>query len=149
LQRFDRPALLDVVADGATHRVVLTGLAGATAELQLGDSRERVPLAELSAAWSGDFVLLWRPPELDTRSLSVGMRGTTVKALRERLQQWAGRPVGTGNDLFDADLERQVREFQLRQGLTVDGIAGLQTQVALDAALKVPGTPLLTTSTGS
>ncbi len=126
--------------------MVLSGLAGDQAELQVGDARERVPVDELANAWSGDFVLLWRPPELDTRTLSLGMRGTPVKELRERLQQWSGRPVGTTNDSFDADLERQVREFQLRQGLDADGIAGMQTQVALDAALKVPGTPLLQTA---
>ena len=148
VQRFDRPALIDVVAEGMTHRVVLATIGPDQAELQVGETRERVRLAELAAAWSGDFVLLWRPPELDTRALSLGMRGTPVKALRERLQQWAGRPVGTGNDSFDTDLEREVREFQQRRGLDVDGIAGVQTQVALDAALRVPGTPLLQAAGG-
>lgn len=144
LQRFDRPALLDLrTLDGATHRVVLASLGNDGAELLLGDLRERVAPAELVGAWDGEFILLWRPPELDTRSLSLGMRGSTVQALRERLNQAAGRAGGARSDSFDADLEREVREFQTRRGLDVDGVAGVQTQVALDAALRAPGTPLL------
>jgi peptidoglycan hydrolase-like protein with peptidoglycan-binding domain len=42
-----------------------------------------------------------------------------------------------------------VREFQQHRGLDVDGIAGVKTQVALDAALRTPGTPLLQSSGGS
>ncbi len=149
LQRFDRPALLDLhTADGATHRVVLASLSNDGAELLLGTLREHVTPAELVAAWNGDFILLWRPPELDTRSLSLGMRGSPVQALRERLSQAQGRSSGARNDNFDADLEREVREFQARRGLDVDGIAGVQTQVALDAALRAPGTPLLQSAGG-
>jgi peptidoglycan hydrolase-like protein with peptidoglycan-binding domain len=36
-----------------------------------------------------------------------------------------------------------VEQFQRASRLTVDGIAGIETQVALDAALATPDTPLL------
>jgi general secretion pathway protein A len=150
LQRFDRPALLDLqLPDGTMHRVVLASLGNDGADHLLGEQRERVDTAQLVAAWGGDFILLWRPPELDTRSLSLGMRGSTVRALRDRLSQLVGRPIGMRNDNYDADLEREVREFQQHRGLDVDGIAGVRTQVALDAALRTPGTPLLQSSGGS
>jgi general secretion pathway protein A len=144
LRSFDRPALLELQQGTMSHRVVLAGLAGSEARLLLGPTEERVPLADLITAWTGDFVLLWRPPELDTRTLTVGMRGTTVQVLRERLQRYFGRGAGApGGESFDTDLERDVREFQQRRGLGVDGVAGVQTQVALDAAVAQPGTPLL------
>jgi peptidoglycan hydrolase-like protein with peptidoglycan-binding domain len=38
---------------------------------------------------------------------------------------------------------RLVEQFQRANRLTVDGIAGLETQIALDAALAAPGSPLL------
>jgi general secretion pathway protein A len=52
------------------------------------------------------------------------------------------------DDLFDADLERLVEDFQRSRRLAVDGIAGLQTQLVLDAALGAPGTPTLVTPAG-
>jgi general secretion pathway protein A len=144
LRSFDRPALLELQQGTTSHRVVLAGLAGDEARLLLGPTEERVPLADLITAWTGDFLLLWRPAELDTRTLTVGMRGTTVQVLRERLQRYFGRGAGApGGESFDTDLERDVREFQQRRGLGVDGVAGVQTQVALDAAVAQPGTPLL------
>ena len=39
-----------------------------------------------------------------------------------------------------------VQNFQREHRLTVDGIAGLETQVVLDTALADPGSPLLTHS---
>ncbi len=37
----------------------------------------------------------------------------------------------------------RVREFQRAHMLTVDGIVGARTQVAMIADLNIPGTPLL------
>jgi general secretion pathway protein A len=144
LRVFDRPALLELAEGERMHRVVLTALDGHEAEVQFGTIQERVQLTELLEAWTGDFILLWRPPELDTRALGVGARGSTVQSLRTRLRRALGRPDdGRVNENFDADLERDVREFQLQRGLGVDGVAGVQTQIALDAALRQPGTPVL------
>jgi general secretion pathway protein A len=144
LRVFDRPALLELAEGERLHRVVLTTLDGDEAEVQFGTIQERVQLAELLDAWTGDFILLWRPPELDTRALGLGARGSTVQSLRTRLRRALGRPDdGRVNENFDSDLERDVREFQLQRGLGVDGVAGVQTQIALDAALRQPGTPVL------
>jgi general secretion pathway protein A len=144
LRVFDRPALLELDEAGVMHSVVITGLSGTEAELQVGGARERVRVQDLQALWSGDFVLLWRPPELDTRPLAVGAQGSTVQALRDRLQRVLGKGVASKpSPYFDTDLERDVREFQQQRGLAADGIAGLQTQVALDAAFRTPGTPAL------
>jgi general secretion pathway protein A len=72
------------------------------------------------------------------------MRGDDVRWLRQGLEQLAGQPVTemTG-DYFDADLQQLVENFQRTRRLTVDGVAGLQTQLVLDAALGRPGTPVL------
>jgi general secretion pathway protein A len=47
--------------------------------------------------------------------------------------------------VFDADLSRQVMEFQRRNQLTVDGIAGVQTQIVLASAVSGSDSPLLRT----
>ena len=77
-------------------------------------------------------------------------RNPRVKWLRDSLRRVNGlEPDGSANDRFDAELVTLVEEFQRRNRLAVDGIAGVQTQVALDAALGDAGTPLLSRASGS
>ena len=47
------------------------------------------------------------------------------------------------SDLFDAELADEVREFQRLHQLAVDGIAGVQTQIALAGAVAGADAPLL------
>jgi len=145
LRGYNRPALLTLRSGAQTHTVVMTRLDDSNAQLLLGQGTLTVPLAALQALWSGDFVLLWKPGSLDTRPLSLGMRGEPVRQLRARLARWQGEPVDKGGSAsYDEPLQARVRQFQQRSGLPVDGIAGLQTQAMLDAALPQPGTPVLT-----
>jgi peptidoglycan hydrolase-like protein with peptidoglycan-binding domain len=71
------------------------------------------------------------------------MRGDDVLWLRQGLEQLSGLPESPGGDYFDASLEQLVENFQRSRRLAVDGVAGLQTQLVLDAALGRPGTPTL------
>jgi len=145
LRGYNRPALLTLRSGAQTHTVVMTRLDDSNAQLLLGQGTLTVPLAALQALWSGDFVLLWKPGSLDTRPLSLGMRGEPVRQLRARLARWQGEPVDKGGSAsYDEPLQARVRQFQQRNGLPVDGIAGLQTQAMLEAALPQPGTPVLT-----
>jgi peptidoglycan hydrolase-like protein with peptidoglycan-binding domain len=72
------------------------------------------------------------------------MRGADVRWLRDSLQHLHGmRTDGPVSDVFDAELSKLVREFQRQHRLTVDGIAGVQTQIALASAVAGPDAPLL------
>lgn len=73
---------------------------------------------------------------LDT-ILSMGDRGTTVKDLQEKLIKlgYSCGSYGADGD-FGSDTYHAVREFQYDHGLGVDGIAGSQTLLAIDNALK-------------
>lgn len=149
LRSFNRPVILNLADSGALHHVVLAHLAGDQAQLLLGDASQSVAVEELLRLWQGDYILLWKPQELDTRSLSLGMRGANVRSLRGRLQRWHGQdPDPSGSEYYDESLQSLVREFQQKNGLAVDGVAGVQTQMVLDAALAQPGTPLLTVPAG-
>jgi len=151
LRVHDRPALL-LLGDeqGGAHQVVLTALDGDTARLDIGGAEHTVGIADLARYWFGDFVVLWRPIALPVRALAPGMSGDSVLQLRRSLEQVAGlSPADASSDRYDASLVRLVEDFQRSRRLHVDGIAGLQTQLALDAAMPAAGTPrLITASAG-
>jgi len=145
LRLLNRPAILMLSDDsGTTYQVVLRGLQDDTAQLQIGAQTAAVGVAELARYWFGDFVLLWRPGTRDVRDLSAGMHGALVRHLREQLGRWRGADGAlAGSDNYDRDLMQAVEQFQRANRLTVDGVAGIETQVALDAALATPDSPLL------
>jgi general secretion pathway protein A len=145
LRLYNRPAILMLNDDaGASHQVVLTALDDERASLQLGGAIHEVGIGELSRYWFGDFVMLWRPGTAQVKSLSQGMRGNDVRWLRQSLQRVEGaHSDGPVSDVFDADLSKLVREFQRQHRLTVDGIAGVQTQIVLASAVAPADSPFL------
>ncbi|MGH8298739.1 MAG: AAA family ATPase [Steroidobacteraceae bacterium] len=146
LRLYNRPAILMLTdANGGSHEVVLTRLDGEHANIDLGTSTREVGDGELSSYWMGDYVMLWRPGAAPLQTLSVGMSGASVLWLRRSLEKLAGVPDrGSPSDVYDASLMSLVRQFQRNHRLTVDGIAGIETQVALAGALASPGSPFLT-----
>jgi general secretion pathway protein A len=145
LRLYNRPAILMLTGDqGASHEVVLTGLDGERASILLGDATHQVGDGELSRYWMGDYVMLWRPQAAPVRTLAAGMRGASVRSLRRSLEKLAGVADPNPSDLYDAGLTSLVRKFQREHRLTVDGIAGVRTQVVLAGVLASPGSPLLT-----
>jgi general secretion pathway protein A len=145
LRLLNRPAILMLSDDsGAAYQVVLRELHDDTARILIGTQTATVGVAELSRYWFGDFVLVWRPETRDVRDLSQGMHGALVRRLREQLERWRGAGSNpTNSDAFDGDLMQLVEQFQRANRLTVDGVAGIETQVALDAALAGPDSPRL------
>jgi murein L,D-transpeptidase YcbB/YkuD len=56
----------------------------------------------------------------------------------------AGEPIATGaSTVYDNALEQRVRAYQRAHQLTVDGIVGARTQIAMLAELGLPDTPSL------
>ena len=145
VKALNRPAILTLTDDrGQRHRVVLSGLDDRFATLNLGEHNERVPVDELSRDWFGEFTVVWKPKTARARPLSLGMKGDEVRWLRRSLNALQGDASDpeTG-DVYDQELATAVQNFQREHRLSVDGIAGLQTQVVLDTALAEPGSPLL------
>ena len=144
LRLYNHPAILMLSdSSGSSHQVVLTGLDDEHARLDLGGPQS-VGLGELTHFWLGDFVMLWRPASSPVKALSAGMRGAEVRWLRQSLQRLAHlESSAPASDVFDAELTALVREFQRQHQLSVDGIAGRETQIALAAAVGGPGVPLL------
>ena len=151
LRLFNRPAVLNVIdSRGRGHQLVLAGLDEEHALVDLGGAQREIGIGDLSSAWFGDYVLLWRPAIGASQPLALGARDARVRWLRDSLRRVNGLPAEVpGSDRFDASLVTLVEDFQRRNRLAVDGIAGVQTQVALDAALNDATTPFLQGSGGS
>lgn len=148
LHELNRPALLTLTdAAGAAHEVLLTGIDAQHAELRIGAAPAQVSIADLSGYWFGEWLVLWKPSNQPIVQLHAGMRGRSVQQLRAQLDRWSGAPpAAAANPEFDADLVHEVETFQRAHHLVVDGIAGIETQMLLDAALPAPGSPLLSAS---
>ena len=145
VRALNRPAILTLTDDrGQRHRVVLSALDDHFATLDLGEHNRQVPLDEVSKDWFGEFTVVWKPKTARTRLLTVGMKGDEVRWLRRSLNALQGAASDPEHgDIYDEELAIAVQNFQRNHRLTVDGIAGVQTQVMLDTALAEPGSPLL------
>jgi general secretion pathway protein A len=150
LKLFNRPAILNVIdSQGNSHQLVLAGLDDEHARVDLGGAQREIGIGDLSSAWFGDYVLLWRPGAGGSQPLALGSRNARVRWLRDSLRQVNGLPAEpASSDRFDAALVTLVEDFQRRNRLAVDGVAGVQTQVALDAALNDGRTPFLSQAGG-
>jgi general secretion pathway protein A len=145
LRRVNWRAVLSLVtADGAEQPVVVTALGYDHAKVVANGSTFELPLAELSYYWYGDHLLLWRPGEAPARDLTPGVDDDGVRWLRATLARLAGEPAAVElSTRYDDALEQRVRAYQRSHQLTVDGIVGARTQIAMLADLGLPDTPSL------
>jgi general secretion pathway protein A len=145
VRMLNRPAVLTLTDDGGTrHHVVLTALDEHTATLTLGERSEPLPIDAVSRYWFGDFTVVWRPKSPRIRLLSIGSSGDEVRWLRRKLSALRGTSVDPErDDVYDQALASAVAAFQRQHRLVADGVAGILTQVVLDATLADPQSPLL------
>jgi general secretion pathway protein A len=145
LRRLNWPAILKLVDErGGEHSVVVASLDHEAAQVIANGKTFKLPLSELTYYWYGEHLLLWRPGVPDPKDLAPGVTDADVVWLRETLARLQGEaPPLDASEVYDADLENRVRAFQREHRLTVDGIVGARTQIAMLADLNIPGTPLL------
>lgn len=70
------------------------------------------------------------PPYVQTAVLKQGASGGEVKELQRRLKQW-GYYNGAVDGIYGKGTVAAVKAFQKKNGLTADGIAGIETYKAL------------------
>lgn len=80
------------------------------------------------------------------KTLSSGGRGNAVKELQEKLNS-LGYSCGTADGDYGAKTANAVRDFQRKNGLTVDGIAGPKTLEAIDKKNASNSTKIKVTAT--
>lgn len=136
LRQLNRPAVL-LMRDnqGQEFYATLTRLDDHSAAFTIGNATRVVVLGALAEQWSGHYTLLWRMPPVARKKIRQGERGPDVEWLRSQLAQLHGKVAETTQDpVYDEAMVRQVKQFQLVQGLTPDGTVGYQTMMRLSSA---------------
>ena len=135
LRQLNRPAALLMRDEhGRNFRAALIALDDKTATFVVGSETRTVALGAMATQWDGQYMLLWRMPPDAHENIRLGERGPAVQWLIKQLAQAHGQVADTGKaPLFDDAVERQVKQFQLAEGLIPDGLVGLQTLMRLAA----------------
>ncbi len=148
LQAINRPAVVSLTgADGEQAYGVVTAITGPRNQEQRIAVRLAKRTLDLDAAtflsrWGGDYLVLWRAPEIFHRPLTTGLKGPDVAQLRHLLRLAGYGDAATDKSLFDPGLRAKVRAFQDDHGLNVDGIAGRETIARI---IGVAGTTAIAT----
>lgn len=139
---FDSPLLFSFSEEAGHRYQVLVKIEGEEALLYDPlDGRKRVPLRELTAAWKGSGILLWR--ELEGLELPFRRVGPdpSVQKIQEVLTK-EGLYVGPADGLWGPQTARALRFFQQKEGLEEDGLFGTETHLLLSKRAG-EGTPSL------
>ena len=148
LRQLNRPAIIELIdSSGARHHVLVSRLEADQVTIEFPGKQFHFPLGEVDRMWFGKYLALWNPPGVGDRAIRRGMRGAPVAWVRSVLHRYGLGQGDTGaNDVFDAGLENQVKEFQRRHQLQDDGIVGKMTLVYLSTFDTNSSSPLLSSA---
>lgn len=137
----DRPAVLQITTPAKySAYVTLVGLTGSEALLRAQGELRRVPLEELGAMWTGEYVFVWRRPEAFKEAVGLGSRGPMVKWVAQQFATLDSQQAPLAQDHFNRQLQQRVKIFQREHNLQDDGFVGLQTLLKLNEALGLEQT---------
>jgi len=141
LAAFDRPLLLEMTTpERFAASVLVVGIEGASAWVATGGGVTEVDLGLLGPAWTGNYQLLWHPPEGFSRPLGLGDNSPVVTQVAALFARLDGQAQALAATRFNPGLEARVRLFQREHGLEDDGVVGLQTLLKLNEVLGIDTT---------
>jgi general secretion pathway protein A len=129
LKRLNYPAVIKLVNGNQYLYVVVYRLVD-DYQLIIGEQSISVSDSWLERYWQGGYTSLWKTPFSSTKQLMLGEKGKRVLWLSQQLDKIYSRPP-SNKRRFDLSLLRQVKQFQRDNALTVDGIVGVRTLMAI------------------
>ncbi|MEP1216071.1 MAG: AAA family ATPase [Marinobacter sp.] len=145
LEYLNRPAILQLRNDdGSSRYAVLSGLDNNRATIELPGGQRDVSFSSLEPYWFGEFTVLWElPPHIRQREDDRGDDDVSEQIwMGSRMMELASRYSSSReeeNRVNRMPAEEQVRWYQERKGLTVDGIAGAMTIIQMNNDLESDG----------
>jgi general secretion pathway protein A len=144
LEQLNRPAILRLEDDqGRTFFGTVTKFHNETVTLVLGDKTMVVDMSDLVMHWFGDFIVVWRMPPHYTKAVQLGHEGPETQWIEEKLTAFIDRDARAKHRLFDEQLTREIKQFQLAEGLLPDGIAGPVTIMHINTRAGTAGPRLV------
>jgi general secretion pathway protein A len=139
LRLLNRPAILKLYDEqGREFYVTLTALKEESAIIMIGEEAREVSLSEIEGRWLGDYTILWKMPPDYSGIIQPGTQSPMVQWLDNQLAKIYNRVSREReNILYDDDLVRQVKKFQISRGLIPDGIVGAQTLIHINSAAGI------------
>ena len=145
LANLNRPAMITLSGpNGKRLDAVISSLDGSSIILRIAGLQIESTVGEIASSWSGEFVILWKPPAVYNRLLQQGLEGPDVAWVRRRLTEINGLPAINSDELkFDSKLKEDVIAFQRSHSLEPDGVVGPRTLIHLNDAAGIEGIPSL------
>ncbi|GGO80100.1 ATPase AAA [Marinobacterium nitratireducens] len=137
LQALNRPAVVSLrTGAGETVQAAVMSVNDEQALLMIDGKSVAVPYRELEQAWPGSYTLFWRLPPGYQAPIWPGSSGAAVEWLSQTMAQLEGGVQLMAHNTYDTRMVQQVRYFQMRQGLTVDGVVGPKTAIHLNTRTR-------------
>ena len=145
LRSLNRPALITLAfADDERLHAVVSSFDEDSVTLRVGEREIVIEPDTITPHWSGEFLVLWKAPEVYIRHMRTGMTGPDIDWLGSRLAEIDGGTVQTGEAaVFDEAMKQRVVTFQRERGLEVDAVVGPRTMIQLNIAVGAPAEPVL------
>jgi general secretion pathway protein A len=129
LDQLNYPAIIKL-EKGEQYLYVVVYKVSDTYQLLIGDQSIDVSLQWLARYWRGGLTLLWKAPFISKQKLKLGHQGDRVFWLAQQLNLIYSLPT-TNKDIFDTDLQEEVKQFQRDHALKDDGIVGPRTMMLI------------------
>jgi len=149
LRKINRPSVLYLTgADGTEAYVTLVSLNGGSAVILAGSKALTIAMSELESRWTGQFIALQRMVPDFEGAIHHGDSGSAVSWLEGQLSRISGRQPMWEKTTFDALIEKEVLDYQRREGLVPDGIVGSRTMTRIQESITRMDPVLLTGERG-
>ncbi len=154
LLAYDRPAMLSVLIHGERKYILMDKASAMDAQLLSNQGAKTGKIfsrSQIESIWSGEYSLIWLPPEGFKKSIKRGDSGIRVQWLEQQLLHLTQPDLASNSIIpstirFDRALEKQLQNFQKKNGLNADGIAGMRTIMLINQLVN-PDIPRLSMTT--
>ncbi len=146
IAHLNRPVIINLTTSSTSGWFVISGITDDSIKVQGQGGEYLLKQSDVLEIWSGFYSLLWRSPPAYSQPSKIGDQGPTIDWLWNQMEL-ASNPSSTGKSeisdrIFDAELERRVKRFQISVGLIPDGIVGAQTWIHINN-ISASGVPVI------
>ncbi len=128
----NRPSVLKLFDDkGNSFYALLKVVQGQRITLFLADRDLTVDVKELEKKWLGEYTLFWKVPPSWKGEIRPGESGKHLQWFAQLMTKKTGDSRFGLKRTYDQEMVKEMKKFQLEEGLVPDGFVGTQTVIHL------------------